>query len=75
MELKKFRKYCKGNFVSLDYKKVNLKNNFIAINKKDINKSPTSIKVELLSDSLNSISNKSKIYYKNIEIGKVDDYF
>ena len=64
----------KGNFVSLDYKKGEFKNNFTAINKKDINKSATSIKLELLSDSLNSISNKSKIYYKNIEIGKVDDY-
>ena len=64
----------KGNFVSLDYKKGEFKNNFTAINKKDINKSATSIKLELLSDSLNSISNKSKVYYKNIEIGKVDSY-
>ena len=64
----------KGNFVSLDYKKGEFKNNFTAINKKDINKSATSIKLELLSDSLNSISNKSKVYYKNIEVGKVDSY-
>jgi paraquat-inducible protein B len=64
----------KGNFVSLDYKKGEFKNNFTAINKKDINKSATTIKVELLSDSLNSISNKSKVYYKNIEVGKVDNY-
>jgi paraquat-inducible protein B len=72
--IKNLGNIVKGNFVSLDYKKGEFKNNFIAINKKDINKSATSIKVELLSDSLNSISNKSKIYYKNIEIGKVDDY-
>ena len=72
--IKNLGNIVKGNFVSLDYKKGEFKNNFIAINKKDINKSPTSIKIELLSDSLNSISNKSKIYYKNIEIGKVDDY-
>jgi len=64
----------KGNFVSLDYKKGEFKDSFTAINKKDINKSGASVKVELLSDSLNSITNKSKIYYKNIEVGKVDSY-
>ena len=64
----------KGNFVSLDYVKGEYKNSFTAINKKDINKSANSIKVELLSENLNSISNKSKVYYKNIEIGKVDNY-
>ena len=64
----------KGNFVSLDYVKGEYKNSFTAINKKDINKSANLIKVELLSENLNSISNKSKIYYKNIEIGKVDNY-
>ncbi len=64
----------KGNFVSLDYVKGEYQNSFTAINKKDINKSANLIKVELLSENLNSISNKSKIYYKNIEIGKVDNY-
>ena len=55
----------KGNFVSLEYKKGNFKDNFTAINKKDINNSNNNIKVELLSENLNSITNKSKIYYKS----------
>lgn len=64
----------KGNFISLDYVSGDFKDSFTAINKKDINKSLSSIKVELLSENLNSISDKSKIFYKNIEIGKVDNY-
>ncbi|MDD3055260.1 MAG: MlaD family protein [Aliarcobacter sp.] len=64
----------KGNFLSLEYKKGNFKDNFTAINKKDINNSNNNIKVELLNENLNSITNKSKVYYKNIEIGKVENY-
>ncbi|MGE4462013.1 MAG: MlaD family protein [Arcobacter sp.] len=64
----------KGNFISLEYKKGDFSNNFIAINKKDLNKISSSVKVELLSENLNSISEKSKVYYKNIEIGRVDSY-
>ena len=64
----------KGNFISLDYVSGDFKDSFTAINKKDINKSLSSIKVELLSENLNSISDKSKVFYKNIEIGKVDNY-
>ena len=64
----------KGNFVSLDYKKGDFKNSFIAINKKDLNSINNSIKIELLSENLNSISDKSKVYYKNIEIGRVENY-
>jgi paraquat-inducible protein B len=64
----------KGNFVSLVYKEGTYRNIFTAVNKKDINKNSASIKLELYSDSLNSISEKSKIYYKNIEVGKVDSY-
>lgn len=64
----------KGNFVSLEYKKGDFKNNFTAINKKDINSSNNNIKIELLSENLNSITNKSKVYYKNIEIGRVENY-
>ena len=64
----------KGNFVSLEYKKGNFKDSFTAINKKDINNSNNNIKIELLNENLNSITNKSKVYYKNIEIGKVENY-
>jgi len=64
----------KGNFVSLDYKKGEFSNSFMAINKKDLTKNSNNIKIELLSENLNSISDKSKVYYKNIEIGRVDEY-
>uniref|UniRef100_UPI0040485201 MlaD family protein n=1 Tax=Aliarcobacter sp. TaxID=2321116 RepID=UPI0040485201 len=64
----------KGNFVSLDYKEGEFNNTFKAVDKKDIDISLTDIKLELYSESLNSISKKSKVYYKNIEIGKVIDY-
>lgn len=64
----------KGNFVSLDYKKGEFKDSFVAINKKDLNSINNSIKIELLSETLNSISDKSKVYYKNIEIGRVENY-
>ena len=64
----------KGNYVGLDYKKGDFKNSFVAINKKDINSINNSIKIELLSENLNSISDKSKVYYKNIEIGRVENY-
>ena len=64
----------KGNFISLDYANGEFKDSFTAVNKKDINKSSTNIKLELISENLNSISDKSKIYYKNIEIGRVDNY-
>lgn len=64
----------KGNYVSLEYKKGSYKDNFTAINKKDINSSNNNIRIELLSENLNSITNKSKIYYKNIEIGRVENY-
>ena len=64
----------KGNFLSLVYKEGAFNNIFNAIDKKDVNKNSALIKLELYSDNLNSISEKSKIYYKNIEVGKVDSY-
>ncbi|MDX9961785.1 MAG: MlaD family protein [Aliarcobacter sp.] len=64
----------KGNFIGLDFKKGEFKNIFTAIDKKDLNNLNNSIKIELSSDSLNSISEKSKVYYKNIQIGKVEKY-
>ncbi|MCG3716532.1 MlaD family protein, partial [Aliarcobacter butzleri] len=64
----------KGNFISLDYKNGEFSNTFNAINKKDLNKSYSTIKLELLSENLNSISLNSKVFYKNIVIGRVDNY-
>ena len=64
----------KGNFVSLEYKKGEPKNIFTAVNKKDLTTEGSSVRIELLSENLNSISEKSKVYYKNIEIGRVENY-
>ncbi|NCB13185.1 MAG: MCE family protein, partial [Erysipelotrichia bacterium] len=64
----------KGNFLSLVYKEGTFNNIFNAIDKKDINKNSATVKLELYSENLNSISEKSKIYYKNIEVGKVNSY-
>lgn len=64
----------KGNFISLDYKTGSFKNTFMAINKKDLNKTNRVVKIDLMAENLNSISEKSKVFYKNIEIGRVDNY-
>ena len=64
----------KGNFVSLDYREGEPNNIFTAINKKDINSNRSNLKIDLLTENLNSISDKSKVYYKNIEIGRVEKY-
>ncbi|MBP7769686.1 MAG: MCE family protein [Aliarcobacter sp.] len=64
----------KGNYIGLDYKKGEFTNIFVAINKKELNNINDNIKIELLSENLNSISEKSKVYYKNIQIGKVEKY-
>jgi paraquat-inducible protein B len=64
----------KGNFISLNYKEGVASKVFIS---KDFNqKKPldSSLVYTLKSDSLNSITKKSKVYFKNIEIGKVLDY-
>ncbi|KAB7885879.1 MlaD family protein [Poseidonibacter ostreae] len=69
----------KGNFISLNYKEGEASKIFIARNFKEnsINESKTfnkSLIYTLKSDNLNSITKKSKIYFKNIEIGEVLDY-
>ncbi|WP_072682598.1 MlaD family protein [Arcobacter sp. LA11] len=64
----------RGNYLSIDYKKGE-ESFFFEIEEKDSKKSFSSdVIVTLFSENLNSISNKSKIYFKNIEIGKVLDY-
>ncbi|MBU3013855.1 MCE family protein [Poseidonibacter lekithochrous] len=64
----------KGNFVSLNYKEGDEAKIFIA---KNFNKNKAydpSLIYTLKSENLNSITRKSKIYFKNIEIGEVLDY-
>ncbi|QNM89716.1 MCE family protein [Aliarcobacter cryaerophilus] len=61
-----------GNYLTLEYKQGDFSDSFIAINK-NLN-SQNTFKIELIADSLNSINERSKIYFKNIEIGRVDSY-
>ncbi|WP_207190498.1 MlaD family protein [Aliarcobacter lanthieri] len=72
--IKNLGNIVKGNFISLEYKDGEFNDKFSAINKKELKKSVDTIKVELLAENLNSITDRSKIYYRNIEIGRVDSY-
>ncbi|WP_228131139.1 MlaD family protein [Aliarcobacter lanthieri] len=72
--IKNLGNIIKGNFVSLEYKDGDFNDKFSAINKKELKKSVDTIKVELFAENLNSITDRSKIYYRNIEIGRVDSY-
>ncbi|RBQ31153.1 paraquat-inducible protein B [Arcobacter sp. FW59] len=72
--IKNLGNIIKGNFISLDYKEGEFSDKFMAVNKKELNKSLSTIKIDLIVDSLNSITERSKIYYKNIEVGRVDSY-
>ncbi|MGB1227567.1 MAG: MlaD family protein [Poseidonibacter sp.] len=64
----------KGNFISLNYEEGEHSKNFRVENSKEDEKLDSSLIYTLKSDSLNSITKKSKIYYKKIEVGKVIDY-
>jgi len=64
----------RGNFISLNYKEGGYSKIFIAKNFNDNKAFDPSLIYTLKSENLNSITKKSKIYFKNIEIGKVIDY-
>ncbi|APW65302.1 MULTISPECIES: MlaD family protein [Arcobacteraceae] len=64
----------KGNFVSLNYEEGEPNNIFTVNNSKESKEIDSSLIYTLKSDSLNSITKKSKVYFKNIEIGKVIYY-
>ncbi len=72
--IKNLGNIIKGNYISLDYKDGEFSNKFFGVTKKDLKKSLNTIKIDLVTDNLNSINERSKIYYKNIEIGRVDSY-
>ncbi|WP_228263484.1 MlaD family protein [Aliarcobacter cibarius] len=72
--IKNLGNIIKGNYISLDYKDGEFNNKFFGVTKKDLKKSLNTIKIGLVTDNLNSINERSKIYYKNIEIGRVDSY-
>lgn len=64
----------KGNYLSLSYEKGDFKNNFEAVEFKNLKEQNTKQSIILYSENLNSISNKSKVYYKNIAVGKVIEH-
>lgn len=72
--IKNLGNIIKGNYISLDYKNGEFSNKFFGVTKKDLKKSLNTIKIDLVTGNLNSINERSKIYYKNIEIGRVDSY-
>ncbi len=72
--IKNLGNIIKGNYISLEYKEGEFTDKFTAVSKKDLKKSLNTIKIDLKTDSLNSINERSKIYYKNIEVGRVDSY-
>lgn len=63
-----------GNYISIDYKKGD-SSYFFEISKKDKKDLLSEdLLITFYSEKLNSISSKSKIYFKNIEIGEVIDF-
>lgn len=64
----------KGNFISLRFKEGEHSKVFLVKNSKEEESYDSSLIFTLKSDNLNSITKKSKLYYKNIEIGKVLNY-
>lgn len=64
----------KGNFISLEYKRGEYNIRFKVSKYSDIEIKKDDTILTLYSDNLNSISKKSKVYYKNIVIGRVIDY-
>ncbi len=64
----------KGNFLSLKYSQGEFSNTFEVVDKDRLDISNEDILLTLYSKNLNSISKNSKVYYKNIQVGKVVDY-
>ena len=64
----------KGNYISLNYKEGEASEVFVAKNFNENKAYNPSLIYTLKSENLNSITKKSKIYFKNIEVGEVLDY-
>ena len=58
--IKNLGNIIKGNYLSLDYQEGEFSNKFLGISKKDLKKSLHAIKIDLISDNLNSINERSK---------------
>lgn len=64
----------KGNYISLIYKEGQFANNFKLQNREELELDKKAMRLSLYTKNLNSITKNSKVYYKNIEVGKVIDY-
>lgn len=63
-----------GKYISIDYKKGELKSFFEIEENSSLKALKKDLLITFYSESLNSITKKSKIYFKNIAIGNVVDY-
>jgi paraquat-inducible protein B len=72
--IKNLGNIVKGNYISLNYKEGEPAKVFVAKNFNENKDYDPSLIYTLKSDNLNSITKKSKIYFKNIEVGEVLDY-
>jgi len=73
-EIKNIKNIIFGDYIYLIPKKGKLTKNNFKVYRYNLN-SENTIVLNLYTDSLNSISKNSKIYYKNIPIGQVLDYY
>jgi len=64
----------KGNYISLNYKEGEPAKVFVAKNFNKNKNFDSSLIYTLQTNNLNSITKRSKIYFKNIEVGEVIDY-
>lgn len=62
-----------GNFIEIDYKKGKEKLDFV-IENAEKNGLKDELSLSLYTKDLNSISENSKVYFKNIQIGRVDSF-
>ncbi len=73
-ETKNLGNIVRGNFITIDYKKGEKSTTFYSKGYKESKQYSDSIKLTLYANDLNSITKKSKIYYRSIPIGQVEDY-
>lgn len=73
-EVKNLGNIVKGNYVTLIYEKGEFTDSFESQGILDIKQTQGDIRYTLYSQNLGSISQNSKVYYKNIPIGKVENY-
>jgi|TARA_R110002033_G_scaffold20278_4_gene51246 paraquat-inducible protein B len=71
--VKNLNSIVSGNYLTIDYKKGKPKDSFEIVNS-SMEKVDNDLVITLKTQNLNSITKNSKLYFKNIPIGKVLDY-